>query len=326
MNQGPYMPIIYIVYKNKRSGISRKILVIDQQPFYCSSGENSGTQGRWLPFILFYGTKNLYTKLSPKIYSEKKLEQSLEGSFPGYLIKASNSYLLNPVIPPFMKINEEFGTEEEIQRMGDSKKWLIISSRLDGHHYTDKQLHNAGLTLEQIEEAKKPFIIEENPSIILSDPDEINQWLIDQGAHQLDALFSPYQKIWKSASDEFIKRKKDVSSKEIKEASNKDIEDLNLYCAEAIFQDYAKNDSTFKLWITLHAGRSFTNEISKALEKKSYSSTSDLVISIKDKVAKSGKKMNPQGSLAKRSLFVEKMIALSHFSEEVKPGPYIKKM
>lgn len=47
----------YIIYKSHTNEIMRDITIINGQPYYRSTGHNSGMEGTWLPFVMLRGTE-----------------------------------------------------------------------------------------------------------------------------------------------------------------------------------------------------------------------------------------------------------------------------
>ncbi|MBA3662089.1 MAG: hypothetical protein H0W64_10195 [Gammaproteobacteria bacterium] len=226
----------YIHYKDT-AGNLRKIVVIDQEVFYASTGQSSNTQGTWFPMLMLKGNMKLNDKEVEQldligaigkddlkdIYNE---DSNPEDSFAaGYLIKY-----------------QPFSIAEFDTRTGNLKKWKIadvnliedhLAKRLVDHldvdrfarysHMVTSASLSGGLSVasedlksvltylhcvseikdDQYQSACTSLIdLLEDTHMEMTDPDEVNCWLENQGAFFLKAL--NYSQLYKNFLEQQI--------------------------------------------------------------------------------------------------------------------------
>lgn len=66
---------------------NRKMVVIKGQPYYQSTGQNSGSPGTWLPFIMINGSEALYAKNLPSHYNCERFNKNTNEQPNDYIIK-----------------------------------------------------------------------------------------------------------------------------------------------------------------------------------------------------------------------------------------------
>lgn len=180
----------YIVYQSPITGAIRKMTVVDGQPYYQSTGRNSGVPEIWFPFIMMSGTKPIMS--IPEIYNQDsikaaKVKPSIKD--PYYIIKLSHTTLKAPDIARVENDAILASTRMPL------KSALIASSRLTGINFPERTLINARLSPEEFKLAQDPFIMEEKPLFTSRNPDDINQWLIIQGATGVPTLLQKSIKV-----------------------------------------------------------------------------------------------------------------------------------
>ncbi|MBA2650998.1 MAG: hypothetical protein H0U73_01815 [Tatlockia sp.] len=158
-------PIPAIHYTSKLSGKERRIVVVDGIPF----GEfdtDSFPKPTWVPLAMLGGTKAF--NIPPTLSSAMQKELQ-------YVAKDYENYIVKHLAVPDNHISLAGGAIH-------CKQTLILSSQLNPETFDRKTLKSAGLTDKEIAAAKKPLAI--NPTMkIIKTPDEVNLWLIKQGAH-----------------------------------------------------------------------------------------------------------------------------------------------
>jgi hypothetical protein len=166
------MPIQTMIYLGDSKDSDRKIVVVDGQPYYQSTGRNSGYSGIWFPFILIRGNK-FSVKNLPKNYKKEMCRRVWKTHDIGYIFKYEDY-----VIRTDIKLKKDKLLKEG--RL-PTKQTLIDSVRL-GSKISDKTLIRAGLNRTEIDDARNNPITLEHPEYKSSHPDSINTWLIKQGA------------------------------------------------------------------------------------------------------------------------------------------------
>lgn len=212
------------------------MVVIGGQPFYKSTGENSGLPGTWFPFIMLCASQ-FHHKFQSVIQYPKEMQHKMEkeieerfqsrfgmpvresGGQPyyttdlfffnqhreyeyykkvepygGLLIKA-DSGVINPeeIDLDFHRLNaifeEVIGNDYGNHRIC-RKIDLIVSMRLGGGVWENLVIKTKALDLLTNNEKELTNITVELDNHILckDDPDEINNWLIEQGATMLQEL------------------------------------------------------------------------------------------------------------------------------------------
>lgn len=161
----------FIYFRSKASGNVRAMTVIDGQPYYKSTGKNSGEPETWFPFISVKGTKPILFKNIPAEFQPYWLRQAyVSSAFPSqYIVKFESSYLVEP--------------DEDLSRWCGripTQKTLITAKRLSG----DKFPTAAQNILEErkLSDQITPIKLAKRATFLTEDPDEANLWLMSQGA------------------------------------------------------------------------------------------------------------------------------------------------
>lgn len=175
------IPFIYKIPEDK-SLKGRKIVVIDGQPFYESTGRNSGKPDIWFPFIMIRGSKSVGNIQSSLFYSKlsKKINEKTNKH---YLVKVLRNYVKETVIT----IPKDKDDKITLRR-NSLKTHLIIAARLSGPKFPEKTLLNAGLTPDELKLAREPLILEDKPLFSTRDAHLVNKWLIENGAETVTQL------------------------------------------------------------------------------------------------------------------------------------------
>lgn len=156
----------------------RKFVVIKGQPFYSSSGFNSGYPNVWFPFILIRGTQPINYSAFPSYYMMDNLE-NCKFTHLGYIIKFETNTVVGCQEGLFKGANPD---KDELAGRLPTKDSIILSARLSGKNFPLDRLKQVDFTLEEEELIKNPILIEEHPEFDTNNPDRINKWLIEQGA------------------------------------------------------------------------------------------------------------------------------------------------
>jgi hypothetical protein len=305
----------YVVLRSGDKETDRKITVINGQPYYQSTGYNSGMTGRWLPFYGLRGDKE-QLNIQPHI-QDRKLTLNRDatismfnGASKGVLLK-DGVIGLTPTVDEALwctqslaikrkidsKVNEPGQSQDPADQIFDRlylKTDFINSCRLQGaKDKNDEELFKkAGLDDNQKKEAANTIQLDEKAEFITDDPDRINQWLIQQGV-KFEKYPASYQELWKNTYKE-----------------NKDARNVELKQVRALLSNYVRGNALGRFF-TLHWNRHHTDVVSKALENKDLNTPNKLIAYIRYGV---GEKLDQNGSLARRLDFIEKQI----FTDEKK--------
>lgn len=153
------------------------MIVVEGQPYYQSTGRNSGCASIWFPFIMIKGNRPIDKLKIPAMYKPSFYNQDKK---PTYIIKILRHYLQTEVdILPHDK------EDRIIKNRNPLKTTLITAARLTGPLFPESTLIKAKLNAEEIELARTPLVIEDSPIFSLQDPDKINDWLMNQGAPKI---------------------------------------------------------------------------------------------------------------------------------------------
>lgn len=223
----------YITY------LTRDVIVIENQPYYRSTGTSSGLRGTWFPFIMIGGTKihhkfddgikypeelkhplkeeimdrfqqefglpirdssrEPYYGLDPMFYMQHmkykhdpKVAEQEEGMM---LIKADSGAINSEAIDIDLdKINDilvKAGGEGAMSRIC-RKIDLINSLRLRDGIWNDDNIRSKALKLLSENEkslANIPLQLDDKPQLSTDSPDEVNDWLISNGARLICELY-----------------------------------------------------------------------------------------------------------------------------------------
>lgn len=168
-----------------RHDVSRKITVVDGQPFYESTGVNSGHAGIWFPFVMMKGTVPI-TNTPDKYHPEaiKKLFGDHSPLDATYFFKYEASTLADSYS------KEEFKVVLE-GRIPD-KTTLLTSLRLTPSSCPSRQVLLTYPCLSDIDiiETSNLICLADEPDFETIDPDKANRWLIDAGAKDIADFFT----------------------------------------------------------------------------------------------------------------------------------------
>ncbi|QRN03982.1 hypothetical protein GH742_08940 [Legionella sp. MW5194] len=180
------MPQPFIIYKSLHSGNSRKITVIQGQPYYQSTGVNSGNKDLWYPFIMIRGTREVNIDELPPDYSRVTFSAAMHLLEANVLVKYEACYLIQE------RKKSDLLPNELHQGRLPTKSTLIMSSRLSGGHvFESAELKAYGLTESEITRAHTPIDFDSQALATLTQVDEVNDWLITQGAVVLKKIACP---------------------------------------------------------------------------------------------------------------------------------------
>lgn len=163
----------FIIYSDQYE-VNRKICVVDGQPFYQSSGTSSEYPGCWLPF-LFVVTESC-TQLDIPARIGSAFTNHITSNIEAVICTAENGYLLK--YDSYNIVNET-----PFERLPTLD--VITSSCRLGSDFNEFILPDQKIQAEQ-----KLELIEDNSrgSCIYKDPNNINLWLINNGAKFITAL------------------------------------------------------------------------------------------------------------------------------------------
>lgn len=175
----------YILY-GELNDVTRKITVIDGQPYYESSGTNSQHAGIWFPFVMLKGTTPIMQ--APDKFTHKAIrtifgEQSPLGA--SYFFKYETCTLIS-----------SYHEEEFVQRLQGripNKNTLLTSLRLTSLACPSRQILLAYpcLTEKDKNEAEvNRIVLADQAEFLTADPDIVNEWLIKAGAIDVNELLA----------------------------------------------------------------------------------------------------------------------------------------
>jgi len=312
----------YIIYRNYEG--DRKIVVVDGKAYYESTGTASKMPKVWLPFIAMLGAKPLHLEsYTPKLTRENIY--SIYGYSYGYIIKKSftDSLFANQnssdwcaysleVTTKWMSSTLEFKdnlisdfTPNNLFIRLYLKEDFVNSFRLRSF-VPSKDISiffkKAGLNNTQIRLAKTPIILDDHPEYIMDDPDQINEWLMKNGATYLAEITRgfpySYTHIWDKTDAEDFKHADQIK--------------LHQKKVTALLSDYTKNNSMIKLFFTGHCNRHHVQLVEEALRKK-YNHPLELIINIRCCL---GDALKSDGSLGRRLSFMEQQFIVDEETAE----------
>jgi hypothetical protein len=170
----------YIVFQ---WGEPRKMLVFNGVPYYRSTGHNSTYANIWFPFMLMRGTRPVNINGLPSNLYKDRYENSKE-TFPVYIVKLDAGYF-NPTPMLFTGVHP---ADEPLALRLPTKETIVTSVRLSGDYFPQDKLALVSLSAEEQKLTKEPILLAKDPIFTTSDPDKINDWLINQGATIARAL------------------------------------------------------------------------------------------------------------------------------------------
>ncbi len=333
----------YIVYRSSEG--DRKIIILDGQPYYQSTGKNSKMPGIWLPFIACMGSVQLDMSRYPTKYIREHIF-SVYSLGHGHIIKKSlmDSVLSDDekswCLPSLEKRDqsslkqEEVMPDEEKDLMSEReeiksddfsrenifdrlflKKDLVNSLRLNNKIIGEIAViaKEAGLDEEQTQLAETPLILSDQPELVSEDPNEVNRWLIQNGATYISEMTrtfpDSYEKIWNGIkvgyqSIDGLRRTGFFSDAERADKLERAME---LKQVIAILSDYTKNNSALKRFFYCHWNRSHTKLVSESIVKK-YGNAFELITDIRCSLHGS---LKLDGSLEKRLTFMEQKLIVN---------------
>lgn len=182
-------PIPFITYGSGNS--SRDITIIAGQPYYKSSGLNSGSRDTWFPFFMMVGTQ--VRKIKHTLLVPNELDRGIsEIFFSPNINKVNESYFIK-ADPE--NLNDKFNQIiqfESITRRISTKRDLINSIRLGKGMWNDQALYNKAinsLNLNERKVAKTPISLQHKTSMTTHNSDEVNEWLLANGATVINKLY-----------------------------------------------------------------------------------------------------------------------------------------
>lgn len=224
----------------------RKVTVIDGQPFYESSGINSGIPGIWLPFIMvledfqvlsdadgtyqsIHAPNRLYGPyLRRRILENQQDDADTTGYFLGF-----NNNVVNPLLTECLSAQTLEALHPGLSRFLILKNHLITSIQLGcalWENIPEKKLQHL-LKLQDHELRflrKNAASIPTKPDEIVS-PSELNAWLLAQGAQDITAIFCCSPSMAVNAAD-YLTYRLDMFIHKISQTSS----DLNLAQASGL--------------------------------------------------------------------------------------------
>lgn len=177
------MPIPY-VYKipEDKTLKGRKIVVVDGQPYYESTGRNSGKPNVWFPFIMLRGRVSVH-EIHSSLFSSKLSKKINEKENKHYLVKVLRHYFKETVVT--LPVDKE---DKITLKRNSFKNHLITAARLTGPTFPEQTLIKACLTIDEIKLAREPILLEDKPRFSTHHPHIVNRWLIENGAQTISEL------------------------------------------------------------------------------------------------------------------------------------------
>ena len=205
----------YIIYSDGDEDYKRLITVVDSQPYYLSTGSNSGMANTWLPFIMcrgtFYTVDSMFISI-PSKFNKEPMKERLSHTY--------NSQQLLKVVPESLYKTEIDLTDKQIEKINNALKNELISKADEHDIYSDysfkgrfirrKDIINSirfggGIWGQQkfknkIHSIIKPnnnektklklrIILSDTPDFTTANPDQVNKWLIENDAEDIYDLF-----------------------------------------------------------------------------------------------------------------------------------------
>jgi len=184
----------------------RLIVIVNGQPFYKSTGKNSGLADTWLPLIMICGTlpyPGIYAGFEiPSPFIRYFLDDILSDSEKtGCFIKYSVEYVsketfdldIKAIDSALSSVSRKTNADGSPIYRDDSagrfvrREHLIISARLGGGFWNDTDKKNeffkaAKLDPDEIQSANTPLFVSALPETEIFDPNAVNIWLMKNGA------------------------------------------------------------------------------------------------------------------------------------------------
>ncbi|MHB1949231.1 MAG: hypothetical protein ACYCQI_14075 [Gammaproteobacteria bacterium] len=168
----------------------RKMVVIDGQPYYQSTGQSSKNKNIWFPFIILKGSQSLNYFNLPSYLEPLFIKKEADLHHSTYIVKLLQDYWSDKSQQVFFNLLPSTKNKELISRI-PTKQMLITASRLSGKDFPEAFLVAAKLDEKQMALAKTPIQLTQHPVFSSSNPDKINQWLVSQGASCAKRLLTP---------------------------------------------------------------------------------------------------------------------------------------
>lgn len=154
----------------------RRVTVIKGQPYYESTGNNFPAKGVWLPFICLKGTNfSDMTNIPDELYPNTL--KLYDGEEQGHIIKLNATNFKRPD-PDLEDICEGRFPTVEI---------LMTSKGLSGDNFPEEA--EAKLKSKGLEAKVLPIKLAIQAGFTSNNPDQVNRWLVDQGATAVKCLF-----------------------------------------------------------------------------------------------------------------------------------------
>jgi len=170
----------------KLNNESRKMAVVDGKSYYCSTGHNSGHPNLWFPFLLLHGTKPINYDRFPDYLSKESIKHC-GYKHATYIIKFQANYYLPTQGEIFRGLNPN--TDLFAIRF-PSKETVIVSVQLSGKYFPQDKFDLVDFSLDEKIRITQRIDLEDAPVKTISNPDEVNEWLISQGAEVVSAALS----------------------------------------------------------------------------------------------------------------------------------------
>lgn len=207
----------------------RRITVIDGQPFYESSGINSGVAGLWLPFVMVledfkllcdadgaYKSIHIPDKLYGPYIRRRLIENEggnaeAEASTIGYLL-VYNADVAHPGLTDTLSPRKLDALHPGLSNYLTLKNHAVTSMRLGSSFWEGI----APLQLQELLDISadelpllKPFYLPGEASVEIESPSELNAWLLAQGARDIAGIFCCSEAMANNAA-EYLTYKLDI--------------------------------------------------------------------------------------------------------------------
>lgn len=228
--------LAFIKYRSTpiKSEEIRDIVVINGQPFYRSTGNNSNLPNVWLPFICIRGQVDYIKKekITPLLEQGKLTNQFINALIgpnyvDNYIIKFStifeNSY--KSLFNQWMLTNDSSRFKKSpIDNLligCVNLECLAISYSLGGGIWEDENYNSLIINKFFKEQIPGKIYLQETAVFDTQDPKKVNEWLIQSGASYASQVFQFDEKSRSKTSSNFLPEVELVVSEQEKEITSK---------------------------------------------------------------------------------------------------------
>jgi hypothetical protein len=203
LKEAPKQPLNYLEF------CGRLFVVVNGQPFYKSTGSNTGLPNTWFPIVMCrpkmqLDESSLAFLTIPEPYDINHWQDIFRQLDPGHIIKYSKGVVKDRVIDINVAkidkiLSESHSGKNDNQRIDSSgrilkREHLILSAKLGGGTWDNQVIKNKIMKEINLSSKEKLFlnnkiIIDDKPEFQTGDPDLANLWLIKNGAKDILEIF-----------------------------------------------------------------------------------------------------------------------------------------